>query len=304
MAGPSAFDSISGYNGLAAIPTPTTGTGPQSANAIYVHIHETASKRIQTLNCLKKVNEGCVYWSNTMHFSRTDLSRMPYFDQCKLYRRAVNYLLLGLSLPPIIDINSTPFEFLRALNALLLEFESFQQVHPADGSSSSSLTRAKIPHMFKRSAHTSARTRRTSSATEIGFPVQAGDQSNIKAVAGNLASSANGLPFTSGSNASELLPGEEYDYLLTPSIPFDPDYFETFSTLCDVLIDCYARLTNLVSSPTVCTAVVGEMFSKVDSKLKKVMIAGLVRELEDASRSSVKSELNGVGRVVLGGLLG
>src|SRR5262245_58361849 len=104
---------------------------------------------------------------------------MPYFEQRKLCRRAINYLLLGLSLPQILDVNSTPFEYLRALNALLLEFETFQQVHPAEGSSTSSLARARIPQMFKRAAHNSTKTRRTSSATEIGLPMQS-DASDVK----------------------------------------------------------------------------------------------------------------------------
>jgi hypothetical protein len=104
--------------------------------------------------------------------------------------------------------------------------------------------------------------------------------------------------------SSDLLPGEEYSYLLTPSLPFDPDFFETFATLCDVLIDCYTGLVALVSSPAVCTAALGEMFTKTDSRLRKVMVAGVVREFEDASRSGAKNEIAGVGRVVLGGLLG
>lgn len=235
---------------------------------------------------------------------------MPYFDQRKLGRRAINCLLLGLSLPPLLDVNSTPFEYLRALGALLTEFESFQQAHPAESGSASSLARARIPHMFKRSAHSSGKMRRTSSATEIGLPMQSSDQSDLKAMTGNVGSSTNAASsmvasFASNSEASsELLPGEEYSYLLTPTLPFDPDFFETFATLCHVLIDCYTRLMGLVSSPTVCTAVVGEMFAKADAKMRKVMIAGVVREFEDAGRSNVKSELNGVGRVVLGGLLG
>ena len=165
--------------------------------------------------------------------------------------------------------------------------------------------------MFKRSAHTGTKTRRASSATDIGLPMQSSDSSELKAMTGNVGSAANAAStmgtFASGADGnggSELLPGEEYAYLLTPTLPFDPDFFETFATLCEVLIDCYTRLMSLVSSPTVCTAVVGEMFAKADSKLRKVMLAGVVKELEDAGRSNVKSELNGVGRVVLGGLLG
>lgn len=252
-------------------------------------------------------HEGRVYWFNTVHFSRADLERMSYFETRKLSRRAVNYLLLGLSLPPILDVNSTPSEYLRALNALLLEFEAFQQVHPPDGSSSSTLARARIPQMFKRAAHAGTKVRRASSATEIGLPMQSSDPSDLKAMAGNIAPSATTAATVSSfpqTESSELLPGEEYSYLLTPSLPFEPDFFETFATLCDVLIDCYTRLISLVSTPSVCTVSLGEMFSKADTKLRKIMVAGVVREFEDASRSSARNEVTGVSRVVLGGLLG
>lgn len=250
-------------------------------------------------------HEGRVYWFNTVHFSRADIARLPYFEARKLSRRAINYLLLGLSLPTILDVNSTPFEYVRALNALLLEFETFQSVHPPDGSSSSSLARARIPQMFKRATHTGTKTRRASSANEIGLPMQSSDPSDLKNTAGNLGSassaSVTSFPLT---ESSDLHPGEEYTYLLTPSLPFEPDFFETFATLCDVLIDTYSRLAALVSSPAVCTVALGETFSKADARLRKIMVAGAVREFEDASRNSVKSEVAGVSRVVLGGLLG
>jgi hypothetical protein len=279
-------------------------TGGESANAIFQHIHDMASKRISTLDYLRKVNEGRVYWFNTIHFSKADLMRMPYFDARKLARRSINYLLLGLSLPPILDLNSTPLEYLRALNALLLEFESFQQIHPLDGSSSSTLSRARLPQMFKRATHTSSKARRTSSATDIGLPMQFSDPSDVKAMTGNTSSSASAVTSFPYIESSELLPGEEYSCLLTPSLPFDPDFFETFATLLDVLMDCYTRLLLLVSSPAVCTAAVGEMFSKADAKLRKIIVAGIVRDFEDSSRNTSKQEITGISRVVLGGLLG
>lgn len=235
------------------------------------------------------------------------IGRLPYFESRKLSRRAVNYLLLGLSLPSITDINSTPSEYIRTLNALLLEFEAYQQVHPPDGSSSSSLARARIPQMFKRAAHAGTKTRRASSATEIGLPMQSSDPTDLKSAAGNMtspasaASSVVSFPLT---ESADLLPGEEYTYLVTPSLPFEPDFFETFATLCDVLIDSYTRITTLVSSPSVCTVALGETFSKADAKIRKIMVAGAVREFEDASRNGVKNEISGVSRVVLGGLLG
>lgn len=137
--------------------------------------------------------------------------------------------------------------------------------------------------------------------------MQTSDPSDLKSTGGSITSpstataSVISFPLT---ESSDLLPGEEYTYLLTPSLPFDPDFFETFATLCDVLIDCYSRITTLVSSPSVCSVALGEMFSKADAKLRKIMVAGAVREFEDASRNGVKNEMSGVSRVVLGGLLG
>ncbi|BCR98555.1 uncharacterized protein AKAW2_40238A [Aspergillus luchuensis] len=300
--------SISHDPSVGSMPPPLTSgsgsLGPQSAAAIYQHIHDMAAKRISTLGYLRKAHEGRIYWFNTVHFSRTDISRLPYFEPRKLARRAINYLLLGLSLPPILDVSTTPVEFLRALNTLLNEFEAFQQVHPPDGTSSSTLTRARIPQMFKRAAHAGTKARRTSSATEIGLPIQSSDPSDLKSMASNSASAAAATVSFPHTEASELLPGEEYTYLLTPLLPFEPDYFETFVTLCDILIDCYTRLVSLVFTPSVCTVALGEMFSKADAKIRKIMVAGIIREFEDASRHQAKSELNSVGRVVLGGLMG
>ncbi len=230
---------------------------------------------------------------------------MPFFESKKLARRATNYLLLGLSLPTSLDLNaSSALEYLRTLNALLLEFESYQQMHPPEGSSSSSsLSRARIPQMFKRATHAAGnKGRRTSSATEIGLPMHTSDPSDLKVM-------TNGGPATGPSTGpsfptseQELLPGEEYAHLLTPSLPFDPDFFETFATLCEMLIDCYTRIMGLVPSPAMCAPGVGEIFVKADSRIRKIMVMGIVKDLEEASRSGAKTELAGVSKVLLGGL--
>ena len=254
----------------------------------------------ETLTILS--HEGRVYWFNTLLFNKPDLQRMPYFDSRKLARRATNYLLLGLSLPTILDLNSSnPTEFLKTLNALLAEFETFQQVHPPDGSSSS-LSRGRFPQMFKRATTTSGKGRRTSSAAEIGLPM-GNDSSDSKSTNGSIASGGTNSGTSFPISENDLLPGEEYTHLLTPSLPFDPDFYETFATLCDVLIDCYTRLMSLVSSPRECSPAVAEMFTKADARVRKIIVQGVVKEFEDSSRGGVKSEVAGVGRVVLGGLM-
>ena len=247
-------------------------------------------------------HEGRVYWFNTLLFTKSDLQRMPYFDPRKLARRATNYLLLGLSIPTVIDLNgSSPQGFLRTLNSLLSEFESFQQIHPPDGSSSS-LSKARFPQMFKRSTTASSKGRRQSSAAEIGLPM-GNDNSDLKSTNGSMISVGGNGATSFPLAETDLLPGEEYTHLLTPSLPFDPDFYETFATLCDVLIDCYNRIMSLAASPKECGPLVAEMFTKADARVRRIIVQGIVKEFEDSSRAGVRGEVAGVGRVVLGGLM-
>ena len=276
--------------------------GMQNPNIVYQQIHDVSSKRISTLDYLKKAQEGRVYWFNTLLFTKSDLARMPFFEPKKLARRATNYLLLGLSLPNVMDLNAAnPQEYLRALSALLSEFESYQQMHPPEGTSASSLSRARIPSMFKRATNASTKGRRTSSATDIGLPMSTSDPTDIKAMSNPAMAGSTPSSFPAGEQ--DLLPGEEYVHLLTPSLPFDPDFFETFATLCDVLIDCYTKIMALISSPAVCIPGTGDIFAKADGKLRKVIIMGINKEFEDASKVGAKAEFAGLGKVVLGGLM-
>ncbi|KAJ4292340.1 hypothetical protein N0V90_009000 [Kalmusia sp. IMI 367209] len=286
-----------GLGPAAPIPLPT-GSNP---NIIFQHIQEMASKRISTLDYLRKAHEGRIYWFNTLLFSKNDLTRLPSFTPRNLARRATHYLLLGFSLPTILDLNSSnPTDYLKALNALLLEFEQYQSIHPADGSAPSSLGRGRIPgmQMFKR-VNVGGKGRRSSSAAGNDFASLIG-QGGF-----NEPSAMDSPP-----NDDLLLPNESYSYLQTPSLPFDPDFFSTFATLCDVLIDCYTKILSLLSTPESIVlagggvpSTVGELFNKADAKVRKVILAGVVREFEESCRQGVRAEVGGVGKVVLGGLM-
>lgn len=244
-------------------------------------------------------HEGRVYWFNTLLFDKPDLARMPYFDSRKLAYRATNYLLLGLSLPAVVDLNSgTPLELLRSLNTLLTEFDSYQQIHTENGVNTSSLSRARIPNMFRRGA--GGKGRRQSGAADMYT-----DASSSSLASGSAVNSVptSVINFGLGGEGNDLVPGEEYTHLLTPNLPFDPDFFETFATLCDVLIDCYTKLMSLLTAPKDCTPVIAELFTKADVRVRKIIIQGVVKEFEESSRSGLKQEVNNVGKVVLGGLM-
>lgn len=227
---------------------------------------------------------------------------MPSFESRKLARRATNYLLLGLSLPTIVDLYAnTPIEFLRSLNNLLQEFESFQQLHSEGGTSTSSLSRARLPSMFRRQGGKSRRS--TSGANDIGYPLDSDSASggSYGGIGGSSSASASVMSFASSDN--DLLPGEVYTHLLTPSLPFEPDFYETFATLCEVLIDVYTKVLSLVPTPRETTAPVAELFAKADTKVRKIIVQGVVKEFEDSSRSHIKTEVANIGKVVLGGLM-
>lgn len=251
--------------------------------------------------CIKSLtsinsHEGRVYWFNTLLFDKPDLSRMPYFDSRKLAYRATNFLLLGLSIPAVVDLNSsTPLELLRSLNTLLTEFDSYQQIHTENGVNTSSLSRARIPNMFRRGA--GGKGRRQSGAADMYTDASLANGSAVNSMPTSV------INFGLGGEGNDLVPGEEYTHLLTPNLPFDPDFFETFATLCDVLIDCYSKLMTLLPLPKDCTPVIAELFTKADARVRKMIIQSVVKEFEDSSRTGLRQEMTNVGKVVLGGLI-
>lgn len=96
---------------------------------------------------------------------------------------------------------------------------------------------------------------------------------------------------------------QEYVYLATGQVPFELDYGEVLVTLCDVLIEVYTRVAEVVGTPGGCTGAVSEGFGKVDAKVRRLLVVGVVKEWEDAVRGGVKKEVLGVGKEVLGGMM-
>ncbi|KAJ9636561.1 uncharacterized protein PV06_10067 [Exophiala oligosperma] len=327
-------------------------SGGTNTSAVYTHIQEMANKRIATLDYLRKAHEGRSFWFNTIQFTEADITKLPSYTPSRLSRRAVNYMILGMSLPTIFDLHppqngssanaAVAQDYLKSLNTLLGEFESFQQLHPPDGSTASSLSRARIPQMFKRAATTSRPRKSSGPVTDIGLPMippstsppnlpevgHHGSQPSIDATTSSASfiSSASTLVTQSPSGAmssgsfptvssfpapaptdapnSTLLPNEgPYTHLQTPPLPFVPDFFTVFATLCDALIETYQRLLQILTGPSICTPVLGDLFTKVDARVRKVVVSSIVREFENTTRESAKKEMMGLQKVVLGGLM-
>lgn len=272
--------SISGENGF----------GPPVAHslnpvAIYNSISEVTNKRIATLEYLRKAHEGQIHYFNTLHYTAKDVNHMPSMLPARLSRRATNYFLLGTSLPPLMDLNaSSPLEYLRALCLLLAEFDTFQN---ADHSTSG--TRGRVGQMFK-SGMRMRTGRRSSSAMDVG----------IMEMENSSSTTLDAMPAPPVASYSHR---QEFTYLQTPLLPFDPDFHTSFATLMDILIDTYDGLMQILPGPEACNPAVNEAFIKADRMLRKILVQNVVQEFGDNTRKEVKSEVAALGKVVLGGLM-
>lgn len=294
-------------NGAPLQHAPTTASmsgGPLNANNIYVSIHETSAKRMATIDYLRKLHEGDIFYFSTLHYSKDSLSSLPSMQAHKLGRRATNYFILGLSLPALLDMNSSnPLEYLKALSSLLQEFETFQNLSGYD-SSGNSFSRGRVGQMFKSGIGLGSRgTKGRRSSTSVDTMAGALDPRQADLL-GMPATGRSPSDATSPHDTSPINPtGHEFAFLLTPHLPFEPEFATTLATLCETLIDVYARLMDLVSGPDTCTPTVGSEFAKADKAIRKILIANVVREFEDTTRNGVKHEMAGLGKLTLGGLM-
>ncbi|KAF8541532.1 hypothetical protein BDD12DRAFT_828824 [Trichophaea hybrida] len=306
------------------IPPPTAvPQPPTSPNGLYTTLHETCTKRIATLDYLRRAHEGRVYFFNVMLTPRSDLQKLVYPDVKKLQKKAINFFTLGNSIPSILEVGANnPLDYLKAFNAVLMEYETYISHSPsrqqttrahsssislstATTSSTSTLRNMSLPKFFR--YHT-PKPRRGSTAT--GAPDLSLERTRSSSGSGDTPTMNISAPTLSNEDSLTALPSlplpsstEEYTYLLTLPLPFDLDYFEVFATLCDVLIDVYSRVLTLVNSSAMCPPAVGDQFLKADQRIRRIVVVGTVKEWEEAVRAGVRREVGGVGREVLGGML-
>lgn len=287
-------DTVNGPSLQPAAPLQHVASNGQNPSAVYQQIRETASKRIATIEYLKRVHEGDVYYFSTLHYTPANLSTLPSMHPLKLGRRSTSYLLLGYSLPALLELNSgTPLEYLKALSALLQEFETYQNLAGVD-TTGSSLSRGRVGQIFK---------------SGMGLGKGAGKGRRASGTPDSIALDASmmGMPGGMASPPETPMPvnpvGHDFQHLLTPNLPFDPDFGITFATLCDTLVETYTNLLALIPNPELCSAAVGDAFVKADKSIRKILVANVMREFEDNSRANIKTEVAGLGRLVLGGLM-
>lgn len=267
-----------------------------------------------TIAYLRTLHAGHTFHFNTLHYTSSTLSAtIPSLAPLKASRRATNYFILGYSLPLLHDhaSTSTPLDYLRAFASLLSEFESYQSLSGFD-SNGNSLSRGRVGQIFKSAGlvRTGMKTRRSSTVTDTTnnssswsadyLNLGRSTSTSLDPTTTSPQDTTSPLSPNSGSSTAPL--NFSFHYLLTPHLPFDPDFNTTFATLCDTLIETYGKILELVAAPEVCSVAVGEVFGKADKAVRKILVGGVVREFEEVTRAGVRGEVAGLGRLVLGGL--
>ncbi|KAG8856151.1 hypothetical protein FRB91_001156 [Serendipita sp. 411] len=84
---------------------------------------DTFNKRIMTLTYLRSTHEGKMYWFNTVLLTREALSEK--FNSPSMQKKAYRLSVLAMSLASLFDFH-TPADYLKALQALMTEYEAFQ----------------------------------------------------------------------------------------------------------------------------------------------------------------------------------
>lgn len=103
---------------------------PASLQVAHDTQRNAITRRLQSWHYIKMVHQGDLHWFSTIRLSRAELE--AYYTPVtagtvkatpSMQKRATRFMVLGLSLGPLLDI-STPMDFLRALLCTSQEYDT------------------------------------------------------------------------------------------------------------------------------------------------------------------------------------
>ncbi|KAG0660835.1 hypothetical protein C6P46_004390 [Rhodotorula mucilaginosa] len=219
------------------------------------------------------------------------------FPNEKMRNRSIRFTVLGMSLSSLLDILPA-HDFLRGLLALVQEFEAIPE------------ERFGGKHQQKGLFKVGSRSRKGT---------------------GSLSGSSSGGGVGGGGGDFGMAiaaDGGDSSMLFMPNIPFELDYFQVLTTMCEILVEIYTRIgsylgpsmsassttslsaTGLFPQPPMVARGAGsgalglsptliDTVYKVDARLKK-LISLLSKEIDTLARAAIKAELNSLGAAEYG----
>ncbi|KAK9470733.1 uncharacterized protein V1510DRAFT_422322 [Dipodascopsis tothii] len=227
-------------------------------------IKDLTEKRITALEYTRRAYEGKVYWFDTFLFTKEDLSRIYADSPTSLGKKTTYYFTMGMSIAGLLDMQ-TAVDFIKAMSALVHEYEIMTTPHD-----------------------TGARPVSAASHGRGGLRRVLTGQSRI---------------FRSSRARQEesKVAETEFTYLMTPYLPFELNFLETVVTLCDVLVNMYVRIQDLLlSEENYLPSAIGDSFIRMDTKVKKLIVTPLINDIEEMCRRNVRNEVNDLEHVVMG----
>ncbi|PWN47539.1 hypothetical protein IE53DRAFT_245260 [Violaceomyces palustris] len=212
----------------------STNNHTASSNALHPsvdYLRDLFQKRLHSFTYLKRSLSGKLSWFNTILLSQSDLSSV--FDHEKMRKRTMRYTLLGLSLSSILEI-STAQDMSKAILSLIQELDNL----PDDSFNN----KPRMKSFFKSSTKTLKRSAANQALSD--FSVHDGSSSSIGIGMGIGVGGGMGV----APNMGSVNTGADYSYLVSPNIPFQLDFFQTFFTLCDAICEVYHKMISFLGS--------------------------------------------------------
>ncbi|KAF8590461.1 hypothetical protein K439DRAFT_1627743 [Ramaria rubella] len=290
--------------------TPNSAATFQGTSIEY--LRDMVQKRIITLTYMRNTHEGKTHWFHTILMTRAELEKV--FNNTDMRKRTYRFAILAMSLSNLFDIQTSQ-DFLRGTLLTLSEFDQFQDenfkpkmrffrvskppkrqaggINDFPFPEASETSYLMSPHMpFPLDYHQTLL-----SLLDILSEVY----QKVARILGPSPfqlnpTSSSSASFASGSVSSNahmmgplgLLsphPGVSYLFSGADAAPEGGD-----ASLWGIVGGNNYNTGLAVSPPPPWTIAMGEMFMKIDGKLKKV-ISALLKELDQFARNGIKDEL-------------
>ncbi|KAJ1966619.1 hypothetical protein IWQ62_002352 [Dispira parvispora] len=274
----------------------SAGLPSLSGETSWDSIRETVHKRIVTFIHLRRVvSSADALFFNVVKIPPEEMT--AFYNPTRMRQRTHQYLILGLSLGPILDI-SNPQDFLKALAILTNEYQDYI----VEGE------KQRKKNFFRKSRNTDdSLSGGNGSGNSSGTSALPSNSTGLTGSSANLSTGQFSTPFhssfanngttsTSGGMVQHLnmVPeGMTFDYLQPRNFPFELDYIHIFDTLCEVICLVYNRITEtMVSLPH--SQSLQDTIVKIDAKFKKI-ISTVTKELDDLTRQIIQDEFTALG---------
>lgn len=215
-------------------------------------IEAVSQKRRSNLAYLKKVHEGGCFWFNVVFLSKADI--LHYVEQTVPRQRVDAFYSLGTSIYRILDLHyeGRPLDAVRAFSQLMEEWE----YHHA-GTAMQSMKFM----MAKQSPCIYPQTHPIDSSAAMITDMQ--------------------RPSVYRFNSIVV-----YEYLLVPHIPFELDYIEVLTSLCDaltLLYEYFRKEEQCFNSTALYDTVI-----RLDGRFKHHVINVVAKEITEFSSSIIR----------------